>query len=170
MAQLQGWNRLSSTQIAVGKKLVVAGKVETAQQQNEESSSVLRKVVHKVRVGETLNKIASVYKTTVNAIRSWNKEDDLRVLHQGISLQSFLGTELGEFGEFGDGHRNSEPNDSSVRPPNCPNFPSTFLFRASNAVTMEAILKRTAQRVHDSDEKSSSSNRLRAGIAKLLRN
>ena len=91
VAQLQGWNRLSSTQIAVGKKLVVAGKVETAQQQNEESSSVLRKVVHKVRVGETLNKIASVYKTTVNAIRSWNKEDDLRVLHPGDQLTIFLG-------------------------------------------------------------------------------
>ena len=33
VAQLQGWNRLSSTQIAVGKKLVVAGRLKPPQQQ-----------------------------------------------------------------------------------------------------------------------------------------
>ena len=89
-------------------------------------------MVHKVRVGETLNKIASVYKTTVNAIRSWNKEDDLRVLHPGDQLTIFLGEELGKFGEFGDGHRNSEPNDSSVRPPNRSEFPRLFYFRVQH--------------------------------------
>jgi membrane-bound lytic murein transglycosylase D len=82
---LQAWNNLPSTTISVGKKLIVAKRTQP------EEPGVLRKVVHKVKVGETLNKIASVYKTTVAAIVSWNKSDNLNVIHPGDQITIFLG-------------------------------------------------------------------------------
>jgi membrane-bound lytic murein transglycosylase D len=53
--------------------------------------STLQKIIHKVRPGETLNKIASAYKTTVGAILSWNKKNDLTVLHPGDQITIFRG-------------------------------------------------------------------------------
>ena len=92
VSELQGWNKLASTQIAVGKKLVVAAAAPKAPVKTAaDSTSALRKVVHQVKVGETLNKIATAYKTTVNAIRAWNKQDDLSVLHPGDRITIFLG-------------------------------------------------------------------------------
>jgi len=85
---LKGWNHLSSNQIAVGTKLLVAsptaGPTATA-------SAEQRKLVHKVREGETLNKIATSYKTTVDAILSWNKRNDLSVIHPGDQITIFIG-------------------------------------------------------------------------------
>jgi LysM repeat protein len=45
------------------------------------ASSEPHKVIHQVRAGETLGKIASDYKTTVGNIKSWNSKTDLSVLH-----------------------------------------------------------------------------------------
>lgn len=42
-----------------------------------------------VRRGDTLGKIAARFAVTINAIRSWNKRDDLKVLHPGDRLTIF---------------------------------------------------------------------------------
>jgi membrane-bound lytic murein transglycosylase D len=55
------------------------------------TSDTAKKVIHKVRPGETLNKIALAYKTTVGAILSWNKKNDLTVIHPGDQITIFLG-------------------------------------------------------------------------------
>ncbi len=79
--KLKTWNHLSSTRLAVGKRLVVAELPQA------------RKVVHKVQPGETLDKIATAYKTSVNAILSWNDTEDLSVIHPGDRITIFLGDE-----------------------------------------------------------------------------
>ena len=83
--QLKAWNNLSSTRINVGMKLIVAQPVPSPASQDPP------RVLHKVRQGETLVKIASTYKTTVDAILAWNKTDDLTVLHPGDQITIFLG-------------------------------------------------------------------------------
>ena len=84
--KLKAWNRLSSTRLAVGKKLLVSqAPTETA------AASGPRKVIHQVRQGETLNRIATTYKTSVDAIISWNESEDLSVLHPGDRITIFLG-------------------------------------------------------------------------------
>jgi hypothetical protein len=40
---------------------------------------------------ETLNQIATTYKTTVDAIISWNRSSDLSVIHPGDQIKIFLG-------------------------------------------------------------------------------
>jgi LysM repeat protein len=50
-----------------------------------------KKVIHQVRQGETLDKIATTYKTSVDAILSWNESEDLSVIHPGDRITIFLG-------------------------------------------------------------------------------
>jgi membrane-bound lytic murein transglycosylase D len=82
---LKKWNKLTSNQIVAGKKLIVAQAPVVAVSAQEP-----RKVVHQVLKGETLVKIASEYKTTVNNILSWNKRNDLSVLHPGDQITIFV--------------------------------------------------------------------------------
>ena len=63
-------------------------------------AAVLPKVVHKVRPGETLDRIATAYKTTVDAILSWNKENDLSVIHPGDQNHDFPGRKPVRISEF----------------------------------------------------------------------
>jgi membrane-bound lytic murein transglycosylase D len=81
--QLKLWNNLSSTRIEVGMKLIVAA--------GPSPSPESQRVLHKVREGDTLDKIASTYKTTVGAILAWNKTDDLTVIHPGDQITVFPG-------------------------------------------------------------------------------
>jgi membrane-bound lytic murein transglycosylase D len=83
VADLKKWNSLSSNQILAGRKLIVA-------QVAASSSTEPRKVVHQVQKGETLVKIASEYRTTVNDIISWNTRNDLSVLHPGDQITLFV--------------------------------------------------------------------------------
>jgi len=83
VADLKKWNSLSSNQILAGRKLIVA-------QAAASSSTEPRKVVHQVQKGETLGKIASEYRTTVNDIISWNARNDLSVLHPGDQITLFV--------------------------------------------------------------------------------
>jgi membrane-bound lytic murein transglycosylase D len=78
--QLQTWNRLKSSKLMAGGKLVVG-----------ETTVPSKTVVHKVQQGETLNQIASTYKTTVDAIVSLNKTNNLNVLHPGDQITIFSG-------------------------------------------------------------------------------
>jgi peptidoglycan lytic transglycosylase D len=84
---LKDWNRITSSNISIGTKLIVA-KTESAP---ADSPSTARRVIHKVRPGETLDKIAVAYRTTVGAILSWNKKNDLTVIHPGDQLTIFPG-------------------------------------------------------------------------------
>ena len=85
VSDLKKWNKLPSNQIVAGKKLIVAQAPVVAASVQEP-----RKVVHQVLKGETLVKIASEYKTTVNNILSWNKRNDLSVLHPGDQITIFV--------------------------------------------------------------------------------
>ena len=86
--KLRSWNHLTSSRLTVGRKLVVA----------QQSASIAsnggtgaRKVIHRVREGETLDKIATTYNTSVDAILSWNESEDLTVIHPGDRITIFLG-------------------------------------------------------------------------------
>jgi LysM repeat protein len=85
---LKTWNNLSSTQLTVGKRLIVAQPVVPAAAAD---GPVSQQVVHSVQPGETLNKIATTYKTSVDAILSWNKKNDLSVIHPGDQITIILG-------------------------------------------------------------------------------
>jgi membrane-bound lytic murein transglycosylase D len=85
--ELKDWNQISATNISIGTKLIVA-KPESAK---ADSPSTVRRIIHKVRPGETLDKIAVAYKTTVGAILSWNRKNDLTVIHPGDQLTIFPG-------------------------------------------------------------------------------
>jgi LysM repeat protein len=85
---LKTWNRLSTARLTVGKKLVVAEQPAPTAAADRPAS---RQVVHKVQPGETLVKIATAYKTSVDAILSWNKKNDLSVIHPGDQITIFLG-------------------------------------------------------------------------------
>jgi len=80
--------KLTSNRVAVGRKLIVGKSVPT---QTASSLPEEHRVVHKVRPGETLDKIATLYKTTVDAILTWNKRNDLSVLHPGDQITIFVG-------------------------------------------------------------------------------
>jgi membrane-bound lytic murein transglycosylase D len=84
VSELKTWNKLSSSQIIAGKKLVVAHATVAA------SSTEPHKIVHQVQKGETLVKIATEYKTTVDNIISWNNRNDLSVLHPGDQITLFV--------------------------------------------------------------------------------
>lgn len=88
VADLKKWNKLTGNQIAVGKKLVVAQAAPQAPAATTGNGQ--RKVVHQVQKGETLLKIATAYKTTVDNILSWNKKNDLSVLHPGDQITIFV--------------------------------------------------------------------------------
>ncbi len=79
--KLKTLNHLSSAHLTVGKKLLVTQPAQTAS----------RKVVHQVRQGETLDRIATTYKISVDAILSWNETNDLSVIHPGDRITIFVG-------------------------------------------------------------------------------
>jgi membrane-bound lytic murein transglycosylase D len=83
VADLKKWNNLSSNQIIAGRKLIVA-------QATVSTGTEPHKVVHQVQKGETLGKIASDYRTTVDDILSWNGRNDLSVLHPGDQITLFV--------------------------------------------------------------------------------
>ncbi len=87
---LKKWNKLTSTQITTGRKLVVGQAPTAAAATPVIASSEPHKVIHQVRAGETLGKIASDYKTTVGNIKSWNTKTDLSVLHPGDQITIFV--------------------------------------------------------------------------------
>jgi peptidoglycan lytic transglycosylase D len=91
VGDLREWNHLSSNRLTAGKKLIV-----TTPSQNAPSSASTespKKIIHRVRSGETLVKIAMAYNTTVDAILSWNKTNDLTVIHPGDQITIFLGNQ-----------------------------------------------------------------------------
>jgi membrane-bound lytic murein transglycosylase D len=104
VASLQMWNHLSTTRLAVGKKLIVAEPVQKASTDRPQPDAsanasipavaaqpAARPVVHKVQAGDTLFSIAAAYNTSVDAILSWNKGNDLSVIHPGDQIRIYLG-------------------------------------------------------------------------------
>jgi len=87
---LKKWNKLTSNQISAGRKLVVSQALAATPAAPAVASSEPHKVIHQVRSGETLGKIASDYKTTVGNIKSWNTKTDLSVLHPGDQITIFV--------------------------------------------------------------------------------
>jgi membrane-bound lytic murein transglycosylase D len=84
--KLKLWNNLSSTRLAVGRKLVIApSSVQTVAATNS------KKLIHQVKKGETLDRIATTYGTSVGAIISWNESEDLSVIRPGDRLTIFPG-------------------------------------------------------------------------------
>jgi membrane-bound lytic murein transglycosylase D len=89
--KLQSLNHLSSTRLAIGKRLIISQPVVTAAANSSPNAAGTKKVIHQVRQGETLDKIATTYKTSVDAILSWNESEDLSVIHPGDRITIFLG-------------------------------------------------------------------------------
>jgi membrane-bound lytic murein transglycosylase D len=87
---LKTWNKLASNQIETGRKLVVGQPAAPPAPTAVASSSEPHKVIHQVKAGETLLKIASDYRTTVGNIKSWNTKTDLSVLHPGDRITIFV--------------------------------------------------------------------------------
>jgi LysM repeat protein len=86
--RLKSLNHLTSTRLTVGKRLVIS---QPPASDASNSASGTKKVIHQVRQGETLDKIATTYKTSVDAILSWNESEDLSILHPGDRITIFLG-------------------------------------------------------------------------------
>ncbi|HYR44957.1 MAG TPA: LysM peptidoglycan-binding domain-containing protein, partial [Terriglobia bacterium] len=92
--QVKSWNHLTSSRLVVGKRLVVGHQPAQAASTRASSGSTgakAKKVIHQVRQGETLDKIATTYKTSVDAILSWNESENLSVIHPGDRITIFLG-------------------------------------------------------------------------------
>jgi len=96
--QLKSWNHLTSSRLVVGRRLIVGHQLAQAASTGASSGPSTRsggakakKVIHQVRQGETLDKIATTYKTSVDAILSWNESEDLSVIHPGDRITIFLG-------------------------------------------------------------------------------
>src|SRR5438876_11370222 len=82
------FNEQISSRPVAGRRLIVSQQpVRTA----SSPSTNGKKVVHRVQEGETLDKIATTYKTSVDAILSLNKSEDLSVIHPGDRITIFLG-------------------------------------------------------------------------------
>ena len=86
--KLRSWNNLTSSRLTVGRKLVVA---QPSPRLASNGGIGAKKVIHRVRQGETLDKIATTYNTSVDAILSWNESEDLTVIHPGDRITIFLG-------------------------------------------------------------------------------
>jgi len=89
LTDLKKWNKLTSNQVNAGQKITV-GHAPAASTATAVASSEPHKVIHQVKAGETLNKIASDYKTSVGNIKSWNTKSDLSVLHPGDQITIFV--------------------------------------------------------------------------------
>jgi len=79
--QLKRWNRLRSSRIYPGQKLIVfgAGSHQFYQKTNIPISREHSKTVHAVRSGENLGIIAKRYKCTVTDLREWNNLKKSRI-------------------------------------------------------------------------------------------
>jgi membrane-bound lytic murein transglycosylase D len=79
--QLKRWNRLRSSRIYPGQKLIVfgAGSHQYYQKTNVPISRQHNKTVHTVRSGENLGIIAAKYKCTVTDLREWNNLRKTRI-------------------------------------------------------------------------------------------
>ena len=86
--KLKSLNHLTSTRLTIGRRLVIP---QPAASTASNSASGAKKVIHQVRQGETLDRIATTYKTSVDAILSWNESEDLSVIHPGDRITIFLG-------------------------------------------------------------------------------
>jgi membrane-bound lytic murein transglycosylase D len=89
VTDLKEWNHLPSSRLTAGKKLIVMASSQPTSKSAATAST--KKIIHKVRSGETLVQIAMAYNTTVDAILSWNKTNDLTVIHPGDRITIFLG-------------------------------------------------------------------------------
>jgi membrane-bound lytic murein transglycosylase D len=89
--KLKSLNHLTSTRLSIGKRLLISQTTVATASNPANSSGSTKKVIHKVVEGETLNKIATTYKTSVDAILSWNESEDLSVIHPGDRITIFLG-------------------------------------------------------------------------------
>lgn len=85
--QLRVWNRLGwSNVIRPGQKLLVAASAGRKQQAGGNASGDLRKVVYKVRPGDTLWAIGRQFDVATRQIMDWNRLDDDHILRPGDKL------------------------------------------------------------------------------------
>lgn len=71
--QLKAWNKLSSSTIQPGQKLVVKGGTSSAPSTSSTAASSSGWISYTVKRGDTLGGIADRYNCTVTELKSWNK-------------------------------------------------------------------------------------------------
>lgn len=80
VSELQAWNNLTSTNLALGQELTIKKTGGTPLQATQASSSgapqTLQKGVHKVSANETLFSISRKYKVRLSDIKKWNNLGD----------------------------------------------------------------------------------------------
>ena len=89
---IRAWNGMSSNVLIAGDTLRLTPTEDTPQVAARGSGGGAS-VVYNVRSGDTLSEIASSYRTSVAAIRTWNLERDLSVIRPGDEITIYCTTE-----------------------------------------------------------------------------
>ncbi len=92
VADIKIWNGLSSNLLVAGQTL----RLRATQDLPEDSASApteADKRFYNVRSGDTLSQIAASHKTSIDAIRTWNSDRDLSVIHPGDRIAIYCRTE-----------------------------------------------------------------------------
>ncbi len=80
VADIRRWNQMTSNLLIAGDKLVLT---PPTMQDGE------RALVYNVQRGDTLFEIASLYRISIDEIRSWNLDSDLSIIRPGDRLRIF---------------------------------------------------------------------------------
>ena len=89
---IKTWNDMSSSLLIAGNTLRLTATQDMPQDSVPTSTAAKR--FYSVRAGDTLSQIASSHRTSIDAIRSWNLERDLNIIHPGDEITIYCTTEI----------------------------------------------------------------------------
>ena len=92
VTDIRAWNDMSSNVLIAGNTLRLTPTEDTSEVAAPGTGGGAS-VVYNVRSGDTLSEIASSYRTSVAAIRTWNLERDLSVIRPGDEITIYCATE-----------------------------------------------------------------------------
>ncbi len=92
VTDIRAWNGMSSNVLIAGDALRLIPTEDTSEV-TALGSGGSASVVYNVRSGDTLSEIASSYRTSVAAIRTWNVERDLSIIRPGDEIMIYCTTE-----------------------------------------------------------------------------
>lgn len=94
VSDIKTWNGMSSNLLIAGNTLRLMATQDASQDSISASTSASTdKRVYSVRSGDTLSQIASSHRTSVDAIRTWNRERDLTIIRPGDQITIYCTTE-----------------------------------------------------------------------------
>ena len=94
VSDIKTWNGMSSNLLIAGNTLRLMATQDASQDSISASTSASTdKRVYSVRSGDTLSQIASFHRTSVDAIRTWNRERDLTIIRPGDQITIYCTAE-----------------------------------------------------------------------------